>query len=484
MKTYTIFFYAVPVITLLLLVINFIFAKHVPYLEKDSPFECGYHSFSDQSRTQFSISFFSFGLFFLAFDIEIVLMFPLGVNLNNNEMVGMVVFLFFFIILTIGLVVEIGQGALSISSRQNIVRDTNNKKLINTISNYSKNNSFKSLNNISGVRKFSTTPLLRVIDSDQTDLQKSINVVDERFSMAKYELYKALNKYIQKEINNTDFTKHKDKWDAYNARQRCEFFIQEEAEKKSMLFNRYLAKKHELLGRNFPYEPPRISWYGPQNEAQRTWVSERISPLREVLELEKKRDLEEKMKKVEEKYTDAGFNIDDLSVKSLSTISEHTSDNESLHESDVEGCKNFDKDYDLGIRKNKSKEKPELIKAEGSIRKDKEKLDDETNTIRSESNTNKRKLEFESKTFIEDSQDETSKRKKLDSNKGKQVDNETNINPLKETSYTNSDDNRFIQVSPTNFNQSNVHSYDSYFLPKFPEATEIIESFIDFISYF
>jgi NADH-ubiquinone oxidoreductase chain 3 len=118
MASYTIFFYFVPVITSLLLLINFIFAKHIPYLEKDSPFECGYHSFLGQSRTQFSISFFIFGLLFLLFDLEILLVFPFGVSGFYNETMGLIIFIIFFILLTLGFAFEIGKGALTINSKQ------------------------------------------------------------------------------------------------------------------------------------------------------------------------------------------------------------------------------------------------------------------------------------------------------------------------------------------------------------------------------
>jgi NADH-ubiquinone oxidoreductase chain 3 len=118
MTTSTVFFYFVPVVTVLLLAINFIFATHNPYLEKDSPFECGYHSFLGQSRTQFTISFFIFGLLFLLFDLEILLVFPYGVSAFTNETMGLIIFMIFFVLLTIGFIFEIGKGALSISSKQ------------------------------------------------------------------------------------------------------------------------------------------------------------------------------------------------------------------------------------------------------------------------------------------------------------------------------------------------------------------------------
>ena len=120
MTSSTIFFFFVPILGLIFLVLNFFFAKHLPYLEKDSPFECGYHSFLGQSRTQFSISFFIFGLLFLLFDLEILLVFPYGVSGFTNEYTGLIIFIVFFVLLTLGFCFEIGKGALSINSKQNV----------------------------------------------------------------------------------------------------------------------------------------------------------------------------------------------------------------------------------------------------------------------------------------------------------------------------------------------------------------------------
>jgi NADH-ubiquinone oxidoreductase chain 3 len=130
MTAFSIFLILIPTITLLLLLINFIFAKHEPYLEKDSPFECGYHSFLGQSRTQFSISFFIFGLLFLLFDLEILLVFPYSVTGFVNEYLGLSVFILFFIILTLGFIFELGKGALSITSRQYDDTNTNSKNTL------------------------------------------------------------------------------------------------------------------------------------------------------------------------------------------------------------------------------------------------------------------------------------------------------------------------------------------------------------------
>ena len=65
MTSTTFFFVFIPILAVILLAVNLLFAPHNPYQEKDSVFECGFHSFLGQNRTQFSISFFIFALLFL-----------------------------------------------------------------------------------------------------------------------------------------------------------------------------------------------------------------------------------------------------------------------------------------------------------------------------------------------------------------------------------------------------------------------------------
>src|SRR5271155_1274847 len=111
-------FFFIPLLALILLAINFIFAPHNPYQEKDSAFECGFHSFLGQNRTQFSISFFIFALLFLLFDLEILLVYPYIVSAYSNGIYGLIIMLVFFFILTLGFVFELGKNALKIDSRQ------------------------------------------------------------------------------------------------------------------------------------------------------------------------------------------------------------------------------------------------------------------------------------------------------------------------------------------------------------------------------
>src|SRR2546429_1847467 len=118
MTSTTFFFVFIPLLAFILLAINLIFAPHNPYKEKDSVFECGFHSFLGQSRTQFSISFFIFALLFLLFDLEILLIYPYVVSAYSNGIYGLIIMLVFFFILTLGFVFELGKNALKIDSRQ------------------------------------------------------------------------------------------------------------------------------------------------------------------------------------------------------------------------------------------------------------------------------------------------------------------------------------------------------------------------------
>lgn len=136
MSSTIIFFLFVPLISLILLTINIIFAPHNPYIEKNNPFECGFTSFLGQNRIQFSISFFIFALLFLLFDLEILLVYPYLVSAYINEMYGLLILMAFLGILTIGFIFELGKKALTIDSRQTTSSNFNTtKKWSSTTSN-------------------------------------------------------------------------------------------------------------------------------------------------------------------------------------------------------------------------------------------------------------------------------------------------------------------------------------------------------------
>ena len=118
MTTTTFFLFLIPVLGIILLSVNLILSPHNSYQEKDSAFECGFHSFLGQNRTQFSISFFIFALLFLLFDLEILLVYPYVVSAYTNGIYGLLIMLVFFLVLTLGFAFELGKNALKIESRQ------------------------------------------------------------------------------------------------------------------------------------------------------------------------------------------------------------------------------------------------------------------------------------------------------------------------------------------------------------------------------
>lgn len=118
MTSQTFFLVFIPILAIILLAVNIILAPHNPYQEKDSAFECGFHSFLGQNRSEFSISFFIFALLFLLFDLEILLVYPYVVSGYANGIFGLIVMLIFFLVLTLGFAFELGKNALSIESRQ------------------------------------------------------------------------------------------------------------------------------------------------------------------------------------------------------------------------------------------------------------------------------------------------------------------------------------------------------------------------------
>ena len=114
--SFTFYLIFIPILTIVLLLVNFLFAPHLPYQEKGSTFECGFHSFLGQNRVQFNIAFFIYCLLFLLFDIEILLVYPFIVS--NYNFFALIIIMIFLLALTLGFIFELGKGALRIESRQ------------------------------------------------------------------------------------------------------------------------------------------------------------------------------------------------------------------------------------------------------------------------------------------------------------------------------------------------------------------------------
>jgi NADH-ubiquinone oxidoreductase chain 3 len=134
MTSISFFLFFVPLLAFILLGVNLMFAPHNSYQEKDSAFECGFHSFLGQNRTQFSVSFFIFALLFLLFDLEILLVYPYVVSSYTNGIYGLMLMLIFFLVLTLGFAFELGKNALKIDSRQMFILRSRNSNISTYIS--------------------------------------------------------------------------------------------------------------------------------------------------------------------------------------------------------------------------------------------------------------------------------------------------------------------------------------------------------------
>ncbi|NP_072064.1 NADH dehydrogenase subunit 3 (mitochondrion) [Echinops telfairi] len=82
------------------------------YIEKASPYECGFDPMSS-ARLPFSMKFFLIAITFLIFDLEIALLLPLPWAIqSNNLMLMLSMALFLVVILPLGLAYEWTQKGL------------------------------------------------------------------------------------------------------------------------------------------------------------------------------------------------------------------------------------------------------------------------------------------------------------------------------------------------------------------------------------
>jgi NADH-ubiquinone oxidoreductase chain 3 len=109
-------FIFVPILAAVLLALNILLAPHKPDFQKVSQYECGFAPIPGQTRSTFQIHFMIVALLFLIFDLEILLLFPLAVSLYQISIFGFTVGIIFFIILTVGFVLEIGSGAIALTN--------------------------------------------------------------------------------------------------------------------------------------------------------------------------------------------------------------------------------------------------------------------------------------------------------------------------------------------------------------------------------
>jgi|SRR5688572_3273143 len=116
MNNLFVIFILIPILALALLGLNVLLAPHRPDEAKVSAYECGFLALPGQTRSTFQIHFMIVALLFLIFDLEILLLFPLALSLYQVSIFGFTIGIIFFIVLTIGFVLEIGSGAIALTN--------------------------------------------------------------------------------------------------------------------------------------------------------------------------------------------------------------------------------------------------------------------------------------------------------------------------------------------------------------------------------
>lgn len=116
MNNIFVLFIFVPLLAIILLILNFLLSPHKPDESKISAYECGFSPVYGQTRSTFQIHFYIVAMLFLIFDLEILLLFPIAVTLYQVSIFGFSIAIIFFIVLTIGFILEIGSGAIALTN--------------------------------------------------------------------------------------------------------------------------------------------------------------------------------------------------------------------------------------------------------------------------------------------------------------------------------------------------------------------------------
>ena len=94
------YFFCLILIIILLVFLNFIFIFKNNYIEKITPYECGFQSF-EYSINNFDIKFYIIAILFLLFDLELLFFLPFIFSVNFICFQGLLCLIFFFFIINI-----------------------------------------------------------------------------------------------------------------------------------------------------------------------------------------------------------------------------------------------------------------------------------------------------------------------------------------------------------------------------------------------
>lgn len=106
----------IVVVALLLYTLSALLAPHRSDADKLSAYETGLLAILGQTRAPFTITFYLVAVLFLLFDIEVAFMYPAAVSLEAIGTYGYWMLASFFLVLTLGFVLELGTGVLDLTS--------------------------------------------------------------------------------------------------------------------------------------------------------------------------------------------------------------------------------------------------------------------------------------------------------------------------------------------------------------------------------
>jgi NADH-quinone oxidoreductase subunit A len=103
-------FFSFTLASILFLVLYLLIFRQVDF-EKVSAYECGFNPFED-AYGRFDVRFYLVAILFLIFDLEVAFIFPWSANVGISQLYGLLTFLLFLFILTLGFCYEWARGAL------------------------------------------------------------------------------------------------------------------------------------------------------------------------------------------------------------------------------------------------------------------------------------------------------------------------------------------------------------------------------------
>jgi NADH-quinone oxidoreductase subunit A len=98
-------------ISLIVLVISWIFGPHNPTFRKNAPYESGMKPIGPANR-RLPVKFYLVAVLFIIFDVEVIFFLPWAVTMRELGVYGLLVMGFFTLILVVGFIYEWKKGAL------------------------------------------------------------------------------------------------------------------------------------------------------------------------------------------------------------------------------------------------------------------------------------------------------------------------------------------------------------------------------------